>query len=363
MKQMMTAIIALFVLWSGSTFAELAQRSNDRHPAPGMLERPGLKNFKAPQVKIGESVNAYELVWEHPKPAEVVDKMSAVASLMLDQKAGHEVTADKEVGNVFYSALTKENVGTWTRVEGTPLLAKYDSRYNEIRMLNSERDAFGVTEKDIGVGGASRIAEDILARMGEQGVVDPRLYATAAMQIGYEMIGTGSVKADAGPGRVSAYRITYRPRLDGFEMVNAGIRLGIRSSGELYSLRIGGVTPQVRWQAGEPVPAENGGIHRVRIDANALMKRFYQQIPKGMEPEVAWSRIMYVMPEDENRAVVAPMFLISWTALQGHDDVRISSRRKTLAYSLIDPRADPIEFDKPVQEHGSTNVTREAPAK
>ena len=131
------------------------------------------------------------------------------------------------------------------------------------------------------------------------------------------------------------------------------MRLGILASGELASLRVGGVTLVSRDRGG----AES---RRVRVTTADLMQRFYREVPKGAEPAVAWSRVMYVMPEGKTRAVVEPMMVVSYTQRYRVGDEAVASRRKTVAYSLTAPEAAAIDFDPPAAKHEGLEVTRAA---
>lgn len=64
------------------------------------------------------------------------------------------------------------------------------------------------------------------------------------------------------------------------------------------------------------------------------------------------------MPEGESRAVLEPMLVISYTQVRKTDEGPVASRRKTVAYSLTDPKAAPIDFDAPAAKHEGTEVTR-----
>ena len=63
--------------------------------------------------------------------------------------------------------------------------------------------------------------------------------------------------------------------------------------------------------------------------------------------DIAWSRLMYVVAEERKQDVVEPMFVVSLTERRLVDRQWVSSRRKTLAFSVTDPRAPRIDLDAP----------------
>jgi hypothetical protein len=208
----------------------------------------------------------------------------------------------------------------------------------------------------------SRVRRVIAALRAQPGsttvtaAIDPRLYHQAVIQVGYKAVGEGPVDKPVERGRIVGYRVTYRPRVHGFQLANAGVRLGIAASGELASLRVGGVTPAGQWREGAPGPT--GRLRKVQVSTKDLTARFYREVPKRSEPRIAWSRVMYVMPDGESRAVREPMLVISYTQLRQTREGPVASRRKTVGYSLTDPGAPSIDFDAPPAKHEGTTVTR-----
>lgn len=349
------ALACIAIVCAHETLAQARPESSQQ--VPKMLVRPQLKEIVVPAVEPGSKIIAYEMAWQVREPKAVARRFAGALDVLLGQDAAdYKDAADYEA---FKLVVEGDEAGSWVRIGNIPVLARYQREYDEIRLIHEERDVISDPAGDIGEDGAREMAEAYLKRLAVNGVIDPRLYAQAAMQLGYKMVGGGSVNEEVKPGRIVEYRITLRPRLNGIEMVNAGVRLGILASGQLASLRLGGVTLAGEWQDGVLKPSTKGGAREVRVSTKELMDRFYRKVLKEAETQIAWSRIMYVMPEGKSEAVVEPMLLVSYTELRKIDDQLVASRRKTLAYSLTEPGAAPVDLDAPVSKHEGTTITRE----
>lgn len=357
MKRSVLAIsIALTTLVAGSGAAEAQQtRPGMETPSPKMLTRPHLANMKSPVIEAGAAVTAYEMHWGYGGVDAARKRLSGALGVLI----GGETAQRLGKTTALERALQKEEAGSWTRLADSEIMVRYDPEFDEIRLLNEELDLFQDASNDIGIERAQQAAESYLKQLAEAGAIDARLYERAALQVGYAMVGDGSFEKEVQPGRVVEYRFTFRPRLNGFEMANAGLRLGILTSGQLANLRFGGVSPRGEWKNGELQSTAKNSIKKIRVSSKDLMQRFYKSVPPGAEPQVAWSRVMYAMPEGKSRAVVEPMFIVSYTLHTEVNGQRVASRRKTLAYSLTDPEAPPLDFDAPAAKHEGSEQTRE----
>lgn len=346
------AVVALLV--GSPAVAEVETRSSSV-PVPRMLKRPGLPDAKELSLQAGSRVTAYTMSWDDGGPDQAAKRLTGAVEVMLGKAAASRVIDDESL----VRAANGENAGSWTRLGASPVLVRYQEEFNEIRLIHEELDRVTRPARDVGEKGALEAAEELLKRLGEAGVIDPRLFESSAVQIGYKMVGAGAVGKTVKPGRIVEYRFTYRPRLRGIEMANAGLRLGILASGELASMRVGGVTPAGEWRDGRLTSTVEDARRKVRVGVDELMRRFYESVPKGAEPQIAWSRVMYAMPEGAKRALVEPMLLVSYSLRTEADGEPVVSRRKTIGYSLTDPDAKPVDFDAPPARHEGTEPRRQ----
>jgi hypothetical protein len=342
------------LLISSSAFAH-DKLEPEKQPLPGMLDRPRVEGAASRVPAPGESVIAYRLAWEPPDRQTLARRLAGALDTLLGPATPSGIVDPRALAVVAGG----EEAGTWVRLAETPVLARYQPEVDELRLIHEDWDAQTEPESDIGVDGAREMAELYLSLLGERQVVDPRLFADAVMQLGFKVVGEGpTAERKADPGRVVEYRITLRPRLDGIELINAGARLGILASGQLASLRVGGVTPGGEWQGGRLIPDVAGAEREVRVGVDELRKRFAAEAARDARIDIAWERVAYVMPDEVKEAVVEPMWVVSYAAQTIVDGVPVVSRRKTLAYSLTEPGAAPIDLTAPAPRHEEVRVTR-----
>lgn len=292
MKRLTEAFIVATGLLAICADSTLAQARVDPEPqVPKMLERPHVTKFEEPSIEPGREVVALELARQKRDPQDVARRLAGAIQAILGKEAAGRLSKETSY-EALRSAVAGKEAGSWVRIADAPILVRYEAQYDEIRVLDEELDQLETPARDIGIEGAREAAERFLKLLADAEVIDPRLYRQAAMQIGYKSVGEGPVDKPVQPGRIVGYRVTYRPRLHGFQLANAGLRLGIAASGEVASLRVGGVTPVGGWREGAPEPTGAGRARKVRVSTKELTQRLYRKMPKGTEPRIAWSRVM-----------------------------------------------------------------------
>jgi len=348
LKRILT--IGIAVILSACTKVDEQHEPPKERPAesvsPGMVPRPGMEDFKEPGLQEGDEVTVYKLGWRHRKPEEVLQQINGALELMGDE--GWKEKVDRH--NFSKLVISEKEIGSWVRLPETSLFVKYDNNYDEIRIINEEREANTDLSNRLDQAAAVKQAEGYLKQLAESKVINYELYKTASLQVGYKIIGNGSMKENVSPGNVAEYRLTFRPRLNGIEMANAGIRMGISITGKLNNLRFGGAEPE-----------STSASDRVKIKrtAKTIMDSFYNEKAKEGEVDVAYSKVMYVIPDGKKDAIVEPKLVVSYTEKYAVENQQLVSRRKNIAYSLTDPNAPPIDFDKPAAEHESQKPSRQ----
>jgi hypothetical protein len=239
------------------------------------------------------------------------------------------------------------------------LLVRYDAKHDEIRVLDLVLDSVREPSGDIGEDGARARAHQVLDDLVRRHLVDGRLYRNSAVDVGYKRVGAGTKAGTVTLDRIAEYRVTLRSRLDGIEVANAGVRVGVLATGEIVSVRFGGMTPKIAAHDGTLQPTGVGGSRETRVGAQVLLQRFQVDVPSDAEAEIASSRLMYIMPEDMKAAVVEPAFVVSYTERRTVEGESVRSRRKTLVYSILDPRAAPVDLAASKARHQETTPTQQ----
>ncbi len=331
----------------GLTFAATAQqepqRTDKRQSAPLLLERN--EQYKAPAFKEGLELPVIRMTWRNDRDAQqVIDAAEAAITIMLNGYRSEKM--DAALKEVLYG----DEAGSWARVPAAPqILARYDADFDEIRLINEEIDVIREPLGRISVDEAVARADKVIVALSEQAIVDRDLYRNAAVQVGYRRVGSGKREAQPDRGEILEYRITYRPRIEGVELANAGVRVGVMADGQIGSMRFGGVTPLIKFTGEKVEPEEDGKRLPVEIDPNRLTVRFYRGLNANVSPQIAWSRVMYAMPDGERSALLEPMLVISFSEGTTTDNgQRVSSRRRILGFSLVDAKAKPFDFTAPI---------------
>ncbi|MFS8182847.1 hypothetical protein ACMG4P_14975 [Pseudovibrio denitrificans] len=342
MRRVSLSVAILAALTLTATAQQEQQRTDNRNTAPLLLERNA--QYKVPAFKEGLELPVIRMTWRNDRDAQqVIDAAEAAITLMLD--GDHSEKMDAALKEVLYG----DEAGTWARVSAAPqILVRYDADFDEIRLINKEIDVIREPLGRISVDEAVARANKVIDALSEQRILNRRLYSNAAIQIGYRRVGSGSRKAQPGRSQILEYRVTYRPRIEGVELANAGVRVGVMANGQIGSMRFGGVTPLVKFTDNKVEPEEDGKRLPVVIDPNRLTKRFYRTLSANVSPQVAWSRVMYAMPDGERSALLEPMLVVSFSeGTTTNKGQRVSSRRRILGFSLVDEKAKPFDFTAP----------------
>lgn len=291
------------------------------------------------EPRVGETMRAVSMHWSKRSPEDIAQRIGFAANLV----AGREVKAD------LAAMLIKDQDAfrRWTApIEDAPeLKVKVIPDYDEIRVINrSLLDK--VVEKDIGKVNAIDIAYRYLQQLAEAGMLNQNRFDASDVQVGYGRVIEGSKDGKQKLDAITEYRVTFRPNIDGIQLANAGVRIAVHRSGGLAGLRFGGVSTDEN--------ANDTVLRTVSLNqANGLMIKLF---PDNATPEVVWSRVMYVMPEDTRVAVVAPMQVYSYALKTKSDGEEIVSRRIIVGVSLSNGKI--VDFTAPALKHGGQTPNR-----
>lgn len=304
------------------------------------------ENYKGKEkvTAVMGNLTEVELYWQPREPEETAKKVTQLLQMILgdqefDQKKTARIVSDNKNTNQWISVLENE----------PGILVKVIPDYDEIRVINVplSNDHTGV---DIGEKEAVTIATRYMKNLAKTKSFNRGLkYDYSQFQVGQSLIGEGSINGKVKNEFVTEYRVTFRPNIDGIELANAGVRLAIHRSGKLSGIRIGGVSANMN---------ETKKLARTKSD-EAITKQFKQSIPSGLEPSIAWERIMYVISDDKPKAMVQPLKVYSYSLVSSSDGVEVISRRKTLGFSLTDSKVKPVDFAPSARKHIAQKTTRD----
>ena len=284
------------------------------------------------EPKVGDSMRVLSMYWSKQDPEETARRLQFAANMV----AGRVVEADLE------EQLLKEHDAfrKWSAPfsDAPELKVKVIPRYDEIRVLNRTLVDKFVAE-DIGEQKAVRIAKSHLEQLIDAGMLSQKTFDMRDVQVGYGRIIEGSKDGKQKRDAVTEYRVTFRPNIAGVQLANAGVRIAVHRSGALAGLRFGGVSTDE--------DASDSAVRTVSLErADRLMR---ETLPDNSAPEIAWSRIMYVMPDDTPAAILEPMQVYAYSVKTKSDGYEVVSRRKIVGVSLSSGSV--VDYTPPAAKH------------
>ncbi|HLA78707.1 MAG TPA: hypothetical protein VJU18_14100 [Vicinamibacteria bacterium] len=306
------------------------------------------------EPKMGERLASFEMMRGKRGADEVARRAAAVADL-LEGKRLEKPPVVKPLRSPDGAERRWQVISS----EDSALRIRYIPELDELRVLNTEVMADTHPEKDVGQVAALEIAKRSVARLAAAGVIEERHFDWKSAEVASTWVGEGSLDGRLSQRRRTEYRITLRRKLNGIELANAGLRVAVHVSGRLAGLRVGGVSVASDVAGGQENPKGRGQWLVRKVETADLERRFQRDAgPAGTRPEVAWARVMYVMPESRTEAVVEPLLVFSYSLKsKAESGEEVVSRRKVLGYSLTDPTAKAIDLVPP------TRPTREGDVK
>jgi phosphate-selective porin len=222
----------------------------------------------------------------------------------------------------------------------------YRSQFDELRVDDRSRLPERRPSTDIGEKTAENLAKAAISALAANGVIAQDQYAIDDMATGHHQR-----EEYAGDGKPTVtYTVEYRFRmlrkLNGIDVANSAVVIGITPDGQLSSVRLGGVQFETQGSGTSVTPAGIGSIFERAVSAEAIAERFNREVGGvGNAKHIVWSKKMYVMPSDVTEATLEPMmvyrFALMATSSRGST---IVGKAQTLGYSLADANIAPADY-------------------
>lgn len=297
---------------------------------------------RAQQDSVGR-VASFEMAWKERKAADVAALAMAAAQVM----TGRELRERSVATPVKASSTRRQQIAI---PEAASLDIVYLPDYDELRVTDTELAAALSPEREISQEEAMKIAKTAVEDLARRNVLNASHYAWDKADVGYTWVGADARAAKASQRKRVEYRITLRRVINGIELANAGLRIAVHASGRVSALRLGGVTVASKSVGNVEEPTGAGRWLEAKARIGDLKARFERDpsAPKDAKRKVAWSRVMYVAPESKRRALVEPLYVVSYSLEVPTDDGATAiSRRKTIGFSLVDANAPPVDLTPP----------------
>lgn len=271
---------------------------------------------------VGAQLSSYNMYWKKRSAQSIVKRIEALAEIFMQKKS--------------QSAQVSPYGRTQRPFADMPeLVVKNVPDYDEIRMMNtavlSQRD---VGNPDMGEVAAKAKMQQVFNELVQASLIDAKGYDLASAGVGYlrELLGDQKVVVYR---RVNTYGFKLMRNVNGIPVANAGLLIGIHArTGALTYLRIGGVTIDSQWNGTKELPAGGGATIARQVSTAALKSRFSADVsycPRTVLSE----RLMYIMPNGVQSAVVEPRYVIRFSRRTG----KLAQPAERWAYSVTNPNA------------------------
>jgi hypothetical protein len=291
-------------------------------------------------------VASFEMAWPTQRPQAVAAQAQAAAEAITGQQVRRRAliapptTPKSSSGRLHLSV-----------PEAPTLDIVYLPDVAEFRIVDRELAASIAPEREMAQDEAVKLAKAAFDELARRKLVDAQHYNWDKPDVASTWVGGGQLGGASTERKRIEYRITVRRTINGIELANAGVRIAIHASGRVSGLRFGGVSVASRTAGNVEEPTGRGRWLNRQVANDALQARFQREIvPPNAKADVAWSRVMYVMPENLRNAVVQPLYVVSYSLQAPADDGQVAvSRRKTVGLSLVDATARPVDLTPPAR--------------
>lgn len=290
---------------------------------------------------LGERLASFEMAW----PTRQADAIAARARAAAEVMTGQQRLRAKVISTMAGSRRMQLTIP-----EASALELVYLADYDELRIVDTELAASTAPESEMPQDEAVKLARRTFEELARRQLVNPRHYRWDTADVGSTWVGSGSLDGKTAERKRIEFRITLRRILNDIELANAGIRIGVHTSGRVSSLRLGGVSVASKAAGDTEEPIGKGRWLKRQVAIDDLKSRFEREVGDRVKVRIAWERAMYVMPESKRTAVVEPLYVVSYSLVVPTDsDQTAVSRRKTIGFSLVDPKAALVNLTPPLR--------------
>jgi hypothetical protein len=293
----------------------------------------------------GERLASFEMAWPKLKAEAVMARARSAAEVMTGQELSRPAVAAS-------GKSTAAGRRMQLTVPGAPALEiVYLPEYNDLRLVDTELAVSTAPGREMRQDEAVRLARRAFDELARRNVINPRHYDWGSADVASTWVGGGSLDGKIAEKRRIEYRITLRRSINGIEVANAGVRIAVHATGRVSALRLGGVEVASKAAGDTQEPVGKGRWLTRRVANKDLHARFERETVPGIaKAKIAWSRVMYVMPESKRMAVVEPLYVVSYSLEFPSDSGEtMVSRRKTVGFSLVNPEAPPVDLTPPAR--------------
>lgn len=283
----------------------------------------------------GALLGSYHFSWPQLTNNEALAKASKLAKTIFNQNLSTDGSSfeDKKWFSPF-----KEN---------TKISFYYNKKYNDFRL--KDMGLLGTNKKpvtDVGEKEAKVQMANLVNKLISDGIINDGQFDLNSVTTGHHKVKIGIKGQGVTDQWVAEYRFRMMRKLNGIEVANAGLHIGVHPSGKISSTRFGGVEIESIYGDSEELPGSNGKIIKRQVSDGDIEIRVNKEIIQGSSKFVKWKRLMYVMPNNLQDGAIEPKMVYKYAGkhkLANGDNY--FSDVKYVALSLTDSKALPEDLN------------------
>ena len=278
----------------------------------------------------GDSLGRYRAFWPQRGDAELADRVVSAAALLRPSVP--------KFGSMVTTAGLRDQMTT--PFEDTNIQVTYHSKYDDLRIADPSSLPYSKPESDIGESAAKTRMLAAFDSLVTRGLAQKENFDMSDVRTGHHYR-----RDHTGQGPDVEYVVEYNFRLlrkiNGIDFANNGVVIGVSPVGAISSLRIGGAVVDSTRVSGEERPSMSGQVVNRLVAADQIADHFRSKVHPDRIKNVVWQRKMYVMPNNQQEAIIEPMSVYRYglsTTASGPVEAKI------LGYSLAKSVAEPADL-------------------
>lgn len=215
-----------------------------------------------------------------------------------------------------------------------------DVTVRDLSLLPGEKPGPDVGEAVARGVAAKAIKSLVDAGLAVDGHFNPTEFATGHHRRG-QYAGDGSAVQSS----VVEYRFRALRKLNGIDVANSGVVVGVSPSGKVSSMRLGGAQIESVVDANGEAPTSAGRIFTRVVATASIERRFANEVAPGVAKNVLAKSLMYVVPRKAASSLIEPTVVFRYGQTFGTGAHSIVTPAKTVGYSVEDPTKSPRDLD------------------
>lgn len=283
----------------------------------------------------GALLGSYHFSWPQLTKDETLAKASKLAKAIFNQYVSIDGSnfEDKKWFSPF-----KEN---------TKMIFYYNKQYNDFRIKDmSLLETNKKPATDVGEKTAKVQMANLVNKLISEGIIQDGQFDLNSVTTGHHKVKIGIKGQGVIDQWVAEYRFRMMRKLNGIDVANAGLHIGIHPSGKISSIRFGGIEIESIYNGSEELPGSKGKIIKRQVSDGDIEVKVNKEIIQGSSKFVKWKRLMYVMPNNLQDGAIEPKMVYKYAGKnQSPNGNNYFSDVKYIALSLTDFEALPEDLN------------------